>query len=93
MTIRPSTRPRIARSASAACSLLAVKVGQQQQIAAAARLAVHAAHDLRKEFAVEVGKDDADGVGSRQAEASRAGMRDVAELPNRFGDPRRASAR
>ena len=62
MTIRPSTRPRIARSASRRLLAAAVQVGQQQQIAAAARLAVHAAHDLGKEFAVEIGKHDPDRI-------------------------------
>ncbi len=65
----------------------------KQQIAAAARLAVHAAHDLRKELAVEVGKDDADGVRAREAEASRAGVRHVAERPNGFGDALASPAR
>ena len=72
---------------------LRVQVGQKQQISAAARLAVHAAHDLGKELAVKVGKNDPDRVCAREAEAARAGMRNVAELTDGLGDPRRASAR
>ena len=47
-----------------------VQVGQQQQIAAAARFPVHAAHDLGEELAVQVGKHDADRIVAGKAEAA-----------------------
>ena len=68
-------------------ALLGVQVGQKQQDSRGGSLAVHAAHDFRKEFTMEVGQHDSDRVGPRQAQAASAGMRDISEVAHRVADP------
>ena len=63
-----------------------VQVGQQEQIAAPACLAVHSTHDLRKELAVKVGEHDSDCVGACKAEAAGARMT-AAAVPNSIRTP------
>ncbi len=57
---------------------IGMHVGQQQVIAARRHLAVHAAHDLGKELAVQVGQDDTDRMAARQRQAACARMGDIA---------------
>src|SRR3954451_17777638 len=78
-----------AHRAERSCSLsaAAMQVREEEQIAAAARLAVHSAHDFGEEFAVEVGEHHANRVVARKAEAARAGVGDIAELRYGARDP------
>ncbi|SRR5258708_28422101 len=61
-----------------------MQVGQQEQIAATARLALHSAHDLGKELSVEIWKNNADRIVARKAEAARARVRDIAQFLHRM---------
>ena len=87
MTIRPSTRPRIALSTVSRLAALRVHVRQEQEIAALGRQPVHPAHDLGEELAVKIGQDHADRPGPGEAEAARAGVRHISELVDRGDDP------
>jgi hypothetical protein len=59
---------------------MAVVTGDEEIQIVLARHLVDAAHQLGKEFAVQVGQDDADRAGAPAAEAARRVVRDVAQL-------------
>jgi hypothetical protein len=63
-----------------------MKVREQQEIAAAARLPVHPANNLGKEFTVKVRKDHSNRIGTCKAEAAGSGVRHITKLTDGLVD-------
>ena len=87
MTIRPSTRPSMARQAASTASLLAWELESRSLVLVAARKVVDAADDLGVELAEQVRQQHADGVGAAGGEALGGPVGPVVDARRRFQDP------
>ena len=79
ITIRPSMRPRIERTASISSAVSACELDTSRWKPSRAGRQVEAANDLGVEFAVEVGQQHAERVGPLRDQAARDAVRPVAQ--------------